>query len=79
MSSFQAGTQYGDWKGTAAADEPGAGTNTFEQWFEATGKVDTDNEILIGFEFYAEESYFFLRGYYHPKIRVLMLADGYQR
>jgi hypothetical protein len=64
---FQAGTQYGDWKGTAAADEYGGGANSFEELFEATGKVDKNNEILIGFEFYAGEGYFYLRGYYHPK------------
>lgn len=67
MLSFQAGTQYGDWKGTAAADEYGGGASSFEEVFEATGKVDKDNEVLIGFEFYAGEGYFSLRAYYHPK------------
>src|ERR1019366_3834023 len=67
MLSFQASTQYGEWKGTAAADQYGGGTNSFEEVFEATGKVDKDNEVLIGFEFYAGEGYFYLRGYYHPK------------
>jgi hypothetical protein len=67
MLSFQANTQYGDWKGTASADEYGGGANSFEELFEATGKVDRDNEILIGFEFYAGEGHFSLHGYYHPK------------
>ena len=64
---FQAGTQYGDWKGTAAADGYGGGADSIEEMFEAKGKVNNDNEILIGFEFYTEEGYFFLRGYYHRK------------
>ena len=65
FTRFQAGTQYGDWKGTAAADEPGA-DSSFEELFEATGKVDKDKEVLIGFEFYAGEMSFYLAGYYHP-------------
>ena len=64
---FQAGVQYGDWKGTAAADEYGAGDNTFDELFEAAGDVDKKNELLIAFEFYAGEGYTFLRGYFHPK------------
>jgi hypothetical protein len=65
---FQASTQYGDWKGTAAADEHGGGPNpSFDDMFEATGKVDKDNEVLIGFEFFAGEVSFFLYGYYHLK------------
>lgn len=67
MLSFQASTQYGDWKGTVAADEYGGGASSLEEVFEATGKVNKNNEILIGFEFYAGEGYFFLCGYYHPK------------
>ena len=65
MTSFKAGTQYGDWKGTAAADEHGA-DSSFEELFEATGKVK-ENEVLIAFEFYAGEGTFFLAGYFHPK------------
>jgi hypothetical protein len=63
---FQAGTQYGDWKGTAAADEHGADT-TFDELFEATGKVEPDKEIMIGFEFYYIEGSFYLAGYFHRK------------
>jgi hypothetical protein len=63
---FQAGTQYGDWKGTAAADEPGA-DNAFDELFEATGKVEPDKEILIGFEFNHLEGSFYLTGYFHRK------------
>jgi hypothetical protein len=66
MTRFAAGTQYGDWKGTAAADEFGA-DSSFKELFKATGKVDTENEILIGFEFYAGEGHFYLAGYFHPK------------
>jgi len=64
---FKAGTQYGDWDGTAAADEYGA-NHTFEELFEATGKVDKDKELLIAFEIYAgERGFFTLTGYFHDK------------
>ena len=67
MLDFQAGTQYGDWKGTAAADEYGGGARYFDEVFEATGEVDKETEILVGFEFFAVEGYFFLQGFYHKK------------
>ena len=63
---FQAGTQYGDWKGTAAADEFGGVPDKFDDLFEATGKVDRDKEIMIGFEFYYSEGMFLCCGYFHP-------------
>jgi len=63
---FQAGTQYGDWKGTAAADEHGA-DNAFDELFEATGKVDLEKEIMISFEFSNYEGSIFLAGYFHRK------------
>lgn len=66
MGSFEAATQYGDWKGTVAADEFGA-DRSFEELFEASGKVDKEKELLIGFEFYAGEGIFILAGYFHPK------------
>jgi hypothetical protein len=63
---FQAGTQYGDWKGTAAADEFGDITDKFDELFESTGKIDPDKEIMIGFEFYHSEGTFLCSGYFHP-------------
>jgi hypothetical protein len=39
---------------------------SIEEVFEATGKV-TDEELLIGFEFYIGEGFFYLQGYYHAK------------
>lgn len=63
---FQAGTQYGDWKGTAAADEFGDVTDQFDELFEATGNVDPDKEIMIGFGFYYSEGIFLCSGYFHP-------------
>lgn len=64
---FQAGTQYGDWNGTAAADEFGGNIDDkFDELFEATGKVDPDKEIMIGFEFYYSEGMFLCSGYFHP-------------
>ncbi|MFC5861984.1 hypothetical protein ACFPT7_06745 [Acidicapsa dinghuensis] len=64
--SFQASTQYGDWKGTAAADEFGA-DSSFDELFEATGNVDLEEEIMIGFEFYNIEGSLYVSGYFHPK------------
>jgi hypothetical protein len=63
---FQAGVQYGDWKGTAAADQFGDVTDKFDEVFEATGKVDPEKEIMIGFEFYYSEGMFQCSGYFHP-------------
>jgi hypothetical protein len=63
---FQAGVQYGDWKGTAAADQFGDVTDKFDELFEATGKVDAGKEIMIGFEFYYSEGMFLCSGYFHP-------------
>jgi len=67
LTRFEAGTQYGDWKGTAAADEFGDATDDFDELFEATGKVDLEEEIMIDFEFYAGEGHFNLAGFFHPK------------
>jgi hypothetical protein len=63
---FQARTQYGDWKGTAAADEFGGGADALSELFEATGKVDPDNEVMVGLEFYCGEGFFQCNGYFHP-------------
>ena len=54
-------------KGTASADEHGAGGKTFERLFEATGELNKDKELLIGFEFYGEGDFFLVRGHYHLK------------
>ena len=65
VERLEAWTQYTDWKGTAAADGPGV-DHSFEDLFEATGKVDKEKELMIAFEFYAGESQFLLAGYFHP-------------
>ena len=65
LETLQAGTQYGDWKGTAAADEFGVGDESFGKLFEATGEVDPDKDIMIGFNFYWIEGSFYLSGYFH--------------
>jgi hypothetical protein len=70
MLVFEAQTQYKDWKGTAAAEEYGAGGVSFEQVLEATGTVEKEKEFLIGFEFHAGEDSFVLYAYYHPKSQV---------
>jgi hypothetical protein len=69
MLSLKAGTHYGDWKGTAAADNADKfGANgSIRGLFEASGKVDKENEVLIAFEFTVLTGTFYLAGYYHPK------------
>jgi hypothetical protein len=67
LTRFKAGTQYGDWKGTAAADEFGDATDDFDELFEATGKIDPENDMMIAFEMYAGEGHFYLAGLFHPK------------
>jgi len=64
--NLQAGTQYGDWNGTVSADEFGDNTNSLHKLFEATGKVDPEKEIMIGFSFYWIEGSIYLSGYFHP-------------
>jgi hypothetical protein len=63
---FEAGTQYGDWKGTAAADGFNGLPDRFDELFEATGEVDPEREIMIGFAFYYSEGMFFCCGHFHP-------------
>jgi hypothetical protein len=62
---FQSGTQYGDWNGTASADEFGAAKNDLDELFQATGEVKKDEEILIAFEFSYIEGHFYVSGYFH--------------
>jgi hypothetical protein len=69
METFEAKTLYGDWKGTASADEHGNGDASFEQLFENTGKVNKETEILIGFELSVGEGSCFLHGYFHRKCK----------
>ena len=76
MPTFQAGVQYGDWKGTAAADEFGDARRDLEDLFQAKGKVDIENDILIAFEFFiGENDFFYLMGFFHPKSE--STADGW--
>ena len=64
LDNLQAGTQYGDWKGSVAADEFGA-DDSFDKLFEAIGEVDPDKEIMIGFNFYWIEGSVYVSGYFH--------------
>jgi hypothetical protein len=52
MDTFKAGTQYGDWEGTAAADN--ADRNTIELFLEKKG-LATPEEFLLGLSLYAHE------------------------
>lgn len=65
--TLQASVQYGDWKGTAAADEFGGGSEDFDELFEAAGEVDPEKEIMIGFSFSILENSVYLVGFFHPK------------
>jgi hypothetical protein len=50
---FRASVQYGDWKGTAAADN--ADFNAIQKKLRETG-ILTPSEFLVGFEAYAGET-----------------------
>jgi len=52
--TFKASVQYGDWKGTAAADR--ADQNDAEHWLEKSGKKKAD-EFLVGIEIWAGENH----------------------
>ncbi len=49
MQNFEAGTQYGDWRGTAKADN--SDHETFETFLEENGLLNTSNELLVGIGF----------------------------
>jgi hypothetical protein len=50
---FIASVQYGDWKGTSAADD--AGKNTIRDWLRTKNLMKSD-EYLLGVSIYASES-----------------------
>ncbi len=66
--TLRASVQYGDWTGTASADEFGDATDDFDALFEATGKVEKEKDLLIGFNLYESEGFFYLAGYFHPAV-----------
>ena len=66
MPYFKASVQYGDWHGTAAADESDD-DKKFDELFTATGQVDPKTEIMVGYSFYSGEGFVSLTGYVHRK------------
>lgn len=58
--------QYGDWKGTAAADR--ADQNDAEHWLEKNGKKEP-GEFLVGLELWAGEHY----GKHEDQVSVMFL------
>ena len=50
---FKAGVQYGDWKGTAAADN--ADFSAMSKYLQQAGLLGT-SEFLVGFEVYVGET-----------------------
>jgi len=62
MEVFQAGTQYGDWKGTAAAD--GEHAISFEQYLESKG-LTREGEFLIAVSFYSEHEFVYVRAFFY--------------
>lgn len=70
---FQASVQYGDWKGTSAADN--ADNGDASAWLEANGHKEP-GEILIGISIWAGENH----GEHRDPISVTFLlasADGH--
>ena len=60
MESFSASTQYGDWKGTVAAD--GADVRSVHEHLENMGLIKP-NEFLLAVSFYYGESYTHVRAF----------------
>ena len=56
--TFEAGVQYGDWKGQAKADDIGDGVNMagpLRQWFDDDALIDP-GEFVVGFKLWNEEN-----------------------
>jgi hypothetical protein len=56
MPSFKASVQYGDWHGTAAADDIDPGARSGRRYLEEKGLVK-DNEFVVAIEFFIGEAH----------------------
>ena len=71
---FKAHVQYGDWKGTAAADNADKGAIT--TYMRNAGLLD-ESEFLVGFEFFVGETRANVAPYFSARAYVLQ-ADGFE-
>lgn len=70
METFKAGTQYGDWEGTAKAD--GHHGSDFSEYLRQKGLINED-EFLIAISFYSGEG-----GFTSVRAFVLDKGDEYE-
>jgi hypothetical protein len=56
METFRASVQYGDWEGTAAADDASHGTTSFEVYLEKK-KLIKPNEFLVAASLWVGENH----------------------
>jgi hypothetical protein len=68
MSTFEARTHFGDWKGTAAADESDHHIGHQIREFLKEKKLLTDEEFLVSVNFLASEGYYELRAHILPGV-----------
>jgi hypothetical protein len=64
MESFKASVQYGDWEGTAAADD--AHQTSLTEYFRGKGQIST-NEFLIAASLYVSEGFTNVRAFVFQK------------
>lgn len=78
MPYFKASVQYGDWHGTAAADDIDVGNVSVSRYLEQKGLVK-DNEFLIAVELFVGETHH-NEQVAKPYIRAFLLegADNYE-
>lgn len=55
METLKASVQYGDWEGTAAADDLDKGD--LKDWLATRGLMDPDSEMVIGVDFFCGENH----------------------
>jgi hypothetical protein len=70
MESFKASVQYGDWQGTAAADDAGGGENSIRDYLEKKQLIKPD-EFLIATSLWIGENHDGKLG--HVSIRAFLL------
>jgi hypothetical protein len=69
METFKAGVQYGDLKGSAAADR--ADMTDAKQWLEEKGHIK-DDEYVLGITMWAGENH----GEHRDPVSVIFLVSG---
>ena len=74
METFRASVQYGDWEGTAAADDANVGSVSLERYLQERNLI-RPGEFLVGVSFWVGENHDNRLGY--VSVRALLFeSDG---